>query len=47
MIPIYIGYDPRESIAYHTFAQSVIETATVPVNFIPLHRDLLDNFDGQ
>ena len=23
VIPIYVGYDPREAIAYHTFCQEV------------------------
>lgn len=47
MINLYVGYDPREACVYHTFCQSVIENATVPVRFIPLHRGMLDNFDGQ
>lgn len=47
MIPIYVGYDPRESAAYHVFCQSVIERASVPVSFIPLHKGLLGGFDGQ
>ena len=47
MLPIYVGYDPREACAYHVFCQSVIEHARSPVSFIPLHEPMLDGFDGQ
>lgn len=47
MIPLYVGYDPREASAYHVFCQSVIERASVPVSFIPLHSPMLRNFNGQ
>lgn len=46
MIKLFVGYDPRESAVYHVFCQSVIENCSVPVQFIPLHQDML-NFDGQ
>lgn len=41
MINLFVGYDPRESIVYHTFCQSVMEHASVPVAFIPLHLPML------
>lgn len=47
MIPVYVGYDPREAAAYHVFCQSVIERASQPVTFIPLHKPMLNGFDGQ
>lgn len=47
MIPCYVGYDPREAIAYHVFCQSVIEHCSMPVGFYPLHAPMLSNFDGQ
>lgn len=47
MITVYVGYDPREACVYHTFCQSVIENASGPVSFVPLHSPLLNNFDGQ
>jgi lipopolysaccharide biosynthesis glycosyltransferase len=47
MVNLYVGYDPRESVAYHVFCQSVIDTSSVPVKFIPLHREMLQGFDGQ
>jgi len=35
-INIVVGFDQRESVAYHTFAQSIIEKSSLPVSFIPL-----------
>ncbi len=46
-IPIYCGYDPRESAGYHVFCQSVLERSSAPVSFIPLHGPMLKGFDGQ
>jgi len=50
-IIIVVGYDDRESVAYHVFCQSVIEKATCPVQFIPLKDKSLyfyneNHFDG-
>jgi lipopolysaccharide biosynthesis glycosyltransferase len=36
VIRVFVGYDPREAVAFHTFTQSVLETASVPVAFTPL-----------
>lgn len=47
MIPLYVGFDPREAAAYHVFCQSVMEHCSQPVAFIPLHAPMLSNFDGQ
>lgn len=35
---VFIGYDPREAVAYHTCVQSIIETARNPaqLEFIPV-----------
>jgi lipopolysaccharide biosynthesis glycosyltransferase len=40
-IPIFIGYDPREAIAYHVCANSIIRHASAPVAIVPL---ALNNF---
>jgi len=40
-IPIFIGYDPREAVAYHTCANSIIRNSSVPVAICPL---ALNNF---
>lgn len=47
MLTLYVGFDPREACVYHVFCQSVIEHASGPVRFIPLHSPMLNNFDGQ
>ena len=33
---IYIGYDPRESVAYHTLSHSILRRSSVPVSIAPL-----------
>ena len=33
---IVVGFDQREAVAYHVFCQSVLEKASVPVQFVPL-----------
>ena len=35
-INIVVGFDQRESVAYHTFTQSIIEKLSLPERFIPL-----------
>jgi lipopolysaccharide biosynthesis glycosyltransferase len=47
LLPIAIGFDPREPAAYHVCCQSIIERASVPVAFIPLAPTVLGTFDGQ
>lgn len=43
-IPIFVGYDPRESVAYHVFCQSVLEKSSLPVSFIPLALNTLSGY---
>ena len=43
-IKLVIGFDQRESIAYHTFCQSVIEHASLPLSFLPLAIATLKNY---
>lgn len=43
-IPIFIGYDPREAIAYHTCANSIIRNSSVPVSIIPLALNLFKDY---
>lgn len=44
MIPIFIGFDPREAIAYHVCANSIIRHASQPVAFIPLALNNLHDY---
>lgn len=40
-IPIFIGYDPRQPIAFTTLTQSIIQTCSIPVSITPLVLDTL------
>lgn len=44
MIRLLIGFDPREAVAFHTFAQSVLERASQPVSFTPLVLQALPGY---
>ena len=35
-IPIFIGYDTKETIAYHTCVNSIIRYSTNPISINPL-----------
>ena len=43
MIPIFVGFDPREAVAYHVFANSIIRHSSKPVSISPL---ALKNLEG-
>jgi len=45
MIPIFIGYDPREAIAFHVCSNSIIRHASGPVQIIPLSLNLLKDYE--
>jgi hypothetical protein len=41
LINIYIGYDPRESVAFYTLAHSILRRASVPISIAPLAQSQL------
>ncbi len=41
---IFIGYDKRESVVFHTCVQSIIENTKRPVSIIPLHLDMFTDY---
>lgn len=43
-VKIVVGFDQRESIAYHTFTQSIIEKSSLPVSFVPLAINALKGY---
>jgi lipopolysaccharide biosynthesis glycosyltransferase len=43
-IRIAVGYDPKESIAYHTFCNSLICNSSSPLEILPLHLPNLKNY---
>lgn len=44
MIPIFIGFDPREAIAYHVCTNSIIRHSTQTVSLTPLALNNLSNY---
>jgi lipopolysaccharide biosynthesis glycosyltransferase len=44
IIPVFIGYDPREAIAYHTCVNSIIRHATQPVSIVPVALNLFADY---
>ena len=38
---IFVGFDQKEAIAYHTFVQSLIENSTIPLSITPLAENNL------
>jgi lipopolysaccharide biosynthesis glycosyltransferase len=44
IIPVFVGYDPREAIAYHVCANSIIRHASQPVGIIPLALNLFRDY---
>ena len=43
-IPVFVGYDPREAIAYHVCANSIIRNASAPVAIIPVALNLFTDY---
>jgi hypothetical protein len=41
---IFIGYDPREKIAFHVLSQSIIEHSSIPVSISPINLSNLRKF---
>lgn len=45
IVPIVVGFDQREAVAYHVFCQSVLEKSTKPVQFTPLAENTLNFYE--
>ena len=43
-IPVFIGYDPREAVAFHVCVNSIIRNSSRPVSINPLALNLLDSY---
>ena len=43
-IPVFVGYDPREAIAYHVCVNSIIRTASGPVSIVPVALNLFKEY---
>ena len=44
MIPIFIGFDPREAVAYHVCSNSIIRHSSQPVAITPLALNVLKDY---
>lgn len=44
VLKIFIGYDAKETVAWHVMCQSIIENTTKPVSIIPLSLQGLKSF---
>ncbi|HEY1326266.1 MAG TPA: glycosyltransferase [Casimicrobiaceae bacterium] len=42
MIPVFIGYDPREAVAYHVCVQSILDQTKEEVSFHPVSGEMRD-----
>jgi hypothetical protein len=38
MLQVYIGYDPREEVAFHTLEHSIMERCSAPLSITPLDK---------
>lgn len=45
MIPVFIGYDPREAVAYHVCSNSIIRHSGQPVSLNPLALNILKDYE--
>ena len=45
MINLFVGFDPREAVAYHVFCNSIIQNTSVPVQITPLVLSQLREFN--
>ena len=45
IVKVTVGFDQREAIAYHTFCQSLISNATIPLQIIPLAKNNLTGYN--
>lgn len=43
-INLVVGFDQREAVAYHVFCQTIIDRASMPVQFLPLAENTLNNY---
>ena len=47
LLNIFVGFDQKEAVAYHTFVQSIIEKSSIPLSITPLAENNLDHYSEQ
>lgn len=45
MLNIFIGYDPKETVAYHVLCHSILRHASGPVSFTPISKRNIPEFN--
>jgi lipopolysaccharide biosynthesis glycosyltransferase len=45
IIPVFVGYDPREAIAFHVCVNSIIRNSTSPVAIHPVALNLFQDYN--
>ena len=45
LLKIFVGFDQKEAIAYHTFTQSLIECSSIPLSIAPLAENNLNFYN--
>jgi lipopolysaccharide biosynthesis glycosyltransferase len=43
-IPVFVGYDPREAVAYHVCVNSIIRNSSQPVAIVPVALNLFRDY---
>jgi len=43
-VPVFVGYDPREAVAYHVCCNSIIRLSTAPVAIVPMALNLMTDY---
>ena len=43
-LKVFIGYDEKEAVVFHTCVQSIIEHCKVPVSIHPLNLQMFQNY---
>lgn len=46
-VRIFIGFDQKEAVAYHTLCHSILSRASVPVSFTPIKRSMLKDIHSR
>lgn len=46
-LQVYVGYDPRESVAYHVCCNSLIRHSTIPLTITPLALNTMRFYEEQ
>ena len=45
LINIFVGFDQKESITYHAFVQSLIDSSSIPLSITPLAENNLNIYN--